>query len=125
MKIKLKKGVATIIKGKQGCGKTTLAVETAERHGTFKSISFTEFVHPFSLGDALADEPDTLIVEEFVLNSRDLEKLKSIIVCDRVRINQKYKEPREVSTPNFIFCTGQKEPFNLKTASRRFKVVEI
>jgi uridine kinase len=123
--IKLEKGKALIINGPQGCGKTTLAIEIAKEHGTYKVIRLDAFTSPFILGDAMLDEPNTLIVDEFKPNYENLEHLKSIISNDLMQVNQMYKEPWTAKTPNFILCTGSKDPIKLTQEDRRFAIIEM
>lgn len=124
MTIKLKKGVAIIIGGKQGCGKTTLAIETAKKHGSYAHINFSDMMG-FGLREVLCSEPDTIIVEEFKPSRKNLLLVKDLVMSNCLLAEEKYSAPRKVKTPNFIFCTSNESPLKLSAMSRRFMAVNL
>lgn len=102
----LTKGQALILVGPEGSGKTTLARQIAARNGTFAEICADDLIGGFGLGNALADEPDTLIVEEVPAHKLSDANLKKMLTEPMIKCNQKYKPVRMVQTPHFIFCVN-------------------
>lgn len=124
MKPKLQKGQVLVLTGKQGCGKTTLAREIAKGHGSFEEIHGAQLDNQFELADALAKEPNTIIIDEYISHT-GVMKLKEMVRSEEVTCNQKYQNPRKVKTPNFILCTGDPSPINLEHETRRFIMVTV
>lgn len=124
MQYALTKGMALVITGPQGCGKTRLAQEIAGNHGTFEVVDAHELDSDFDIGDVLAKQPDTVIVEG-APSSRGVQKLKAMIASTDVICNRKAKEPVRVNTPNFILCTGSPDSLPETAQSRRFRVVRL
>lgn len=121
--IKLKKGKALIICGPQGSGKTLLAEVIAKKHGTYKVVDASMLRDRFN-ASIFTDNPDTVIVDEFVATEKNLEAIMPLIKNEKVIVHEKYKSPIEASTPNFIFVTGDKDALPLDVSERRFMVVE-
>lgn len=122
---KLKHGQAMVITGPQGWGKTTLARKIAAQHGTFAEIGVHELETYFGLGNALASEPDTLVVEGFPTNAETIAKIKSALACSTVICHWKHQEPKAMKTPNFIFCSIDENPLHLDAQDRRFVIIKL
>ena len=125
MEYELKHGQALVITGPHGCGKTTLARKIAARHGTFAEIEAHELSTRFGLGRALAEEPNTLIVEGFPDNEETLAEVKAALTGNTILCNLKYQEPRIVKSPNFIFCSSDENALHLDAKDRRSFVVRL
>ncbi len=96
-----------IIKGPQGCGKSTLAERMASIAGSYIRVNMDKVVNSsFGLGSALDSEPNTLIFEETLDNSRHIELAQHLVSDGSIKINVKYKWPCEVNVPNIIFVLG-------------------
>jgi len=60
----LQKGVALVLVGPEGSGKTRLAFEIAQRYGKVRSISGFGLNNPVGLRRALRAHPDVLIIDQ-------------------------------------------------------------
>lgn len=130
MNIRLEKGKALIITGGRGVGKTTMAIETAVEHGTYKTTSLRGMQEGnFALGRILDGEPDTVIIEdalnEFTNTQKVIDTLKQLIVFPKTIIDRKGMVPVKVRTPNFIICTGVIDPLKIDANDRRFTIVSL
>lgn len=127
----LEKGKALIITGDEGVGKTTLArkIADAHSHSPLKYVTATlqQIVQSnFGLGDVLECEPDTVIIEDKLnLIDSHLDFMKPLISNETIKIDRKGKKPRTVDSPNFIICTGDKEPLKHGMNERRFTVLPL
>ena len=120
--LSIKRGQALVLVGPQGCGKSTKARELAAKVGAFVEISGEELEDKFT--DWLSEEPVTVIVEmERPLSQKAATTLKSLITSEEATCHRKGRYPCTVRTPNFIFCTGDKD--FLPADSRRFHIVEL
>lgn len=120
----LKRGIAIVLVGEQGCGKTLLATELAEAHGTSAWIDGDRLHSHFGLGSLLAQQPTTLIVEGFPASAEGQGVLKNLIANPTIVVERKGKNPTEVPTPHVIICTHAHE-FVLPPHSRRFNVIRV
>lgn len=123
---KLTKGQALVIAAPHGYGATTLARQIAARNGTYAEIDAGDLVNPFGLGKSLANEPNTLIIHDLI-SVHDLAsaKIRKMIANPLIVCNQKRHKPREVKTPNFIFCTCPIDPAHEILSDPRFRIMEI
>jgi broad-specificity NMP kinase len=126
MKHQLKHGVALVISGPPGCGKSNLAREIAKAHGSFEEVSLRDLDSDFRIGVIYAREPKTVIVDGFPRDADARKALRHIVSSEYVVVNQKMKRSFEVKNPNYIFCSGDADPFNLiGHEERRFMVIRL
>ena len=123
----LKRGEVLLIIGGLCSGKTTKAIEIADRHGDHTCRSLSDFEDgPFNLREIFESEPDTVIIEDElneIGNSFNL--MMSMIVSDRIKIDIKGDIPKHVKTPRFIVCTGAIDPIKLASMGRRFTILKL
>jgi hypothetical protein len=121
----LTKGQALVIAGPQGSGKTTLARQIAAKNGTYAQICANDLIGGFGLGNALADEPDTLIVDEVPAHKLADATLKKMLTDGMIECNQKYKPLRTVKTPHLIFCINEEQLLAFSKQFRSFRVERV
>ncbi|MFI0413122.1 MAG: hypothetical protein ACH255_03190 [Candidatus Thiodiazotropha sp.] len=108
--LELKHGQALVIIGPQGSGKTTRAIEIAEKHGTYE-LRFMNELLSNTRSRYFPDERNTVIVEEAFFDVESLVKIKEVIAAK--------------NAPFFIFpIDSQSYPIEM-TTSRRFKFIDI
>lgn len=123
MEYELKHGQALVITGPQGCGKSILAREIAAAHGTFEEVDAIRMGEHLGLSTAMEGEPKTLIVDGIPKMSK--AEIKALITSQTILVNRKFKMSKEVSTQNFIFCSGDANPIPLEADDRRVRAVHL
>ena len=123
--MKLTKGVALVLTGKEGCGKSSVARRIAAENGSYIEVGMAK-LKGFGLGKVLNQLPKTVIVESFTQPTKDeLDKIKAWIANDSIAIDLKGQPQKTVPLPNFIFCSGLVDPFNVGVHDRRFQVFHL
>lgn len=125
----LEKGKLLIITGDEGVGKIARKIADYHAHSSLKYVttSLQEItLGNFALGQVLEYEPDTVIIEdELNLIDSHLDFMKPLIANEKIMIDRKGKEPKLVNLPNFIICTGDKEPLKHSINEHRFTVLPL
>jgi len=117
--MKLEKGVALVITGDKGCGKSTLALAVAAQHGGHFEMRGDELAR---IGTAMRDYSiDILIVNEPA--EWDWLTLKSIIASEQIAIQRNGVPAGHIPTP-LIIITATTVPQSI-LESRRFNVCTI
>lgn len=120
----LKRGVALVLVGPQGCGKSLAAAAIAQQYGSHASISAEVLSSPHELAGVLIQEPATLIIGGAPRTGAALAVLKAMLTSERTRIHPKHREATEVRSPNLIFCSGDTDPL-FSMDERRFAVFNM
>lgn len=114
---------ALVITGRQGSGKTLRA--RVEAYGRYVETNYQQISEPFGLSVVMSDNPDTVIVDDMPSDYVEWIKAKALITSEKILINEKYKSPRFVKTPHFIFCTSSEIPLPAVVNDRRFQIVSL
>jgi hypothetical protein len=120
---------AIIICGDEAKG-LSLAIQIAAADGPYSQIAMDEFQDHWGLEALVHECPTTLIVQgpfSHVLSHKfTLDRLKSLISSETVKVNRLAKPRVDVKTPNLIFVSGHVDPFpSIDQSDRRFMVVHI
>lgn len=118
------RGIALVLAGREGCGKTTLA-RTVAGGKRVAEIGLPELEHQFSLGEVLADEPEVLIVDDLPQRKTTLDLVNQILGNDVTVCPRKGRWPVRVPSPHLIFCTNQVAAAQALRDARRFHVVTL
>lgn len=107
--IQLRAGVALLIVGPQGCGKTRLARKIAQQHGRFAEAPAMALTDKEYLRDALQSKPRTLIVDE--IHPRTLGPVKDWIAgLGSISFRTRYGGQASIPTPRLIFTSTRPDP---------------
>ena len=115
-----------IIQGPQGCGKRQLAKTIAGMIGRpYSIITMAELCgSAFALSRILIEEPKAVIIEGFNGTNAEMSFVKQLVSNDKLEIPVKGGMPYTITTPNFIFCTGNADLLNINGDDRRFILVQ-
>ncbi len=119
-------GKALVIRGPHGRDNFMLARQLAEDRGSYSETDIDEITaHPntrFRIW--LRGSPKTVIVGGFPKpNSMTIPK--SLIASNELVYECKGKDPININTPVFIFCTSEPEPIDPAAINRRFFTITI
>lgn len=115
------RGKAIIVQGPEGSGKTMLAKCLAE--GLQSSCTTIEKVLSGVFTEWLGSHPAVVIVEGFADNANDIAQLSMMVARVWMSCKLLRKNPIEVNTPLFIFCTS--EPVEIPRGCRRFYTITL
>lgn len=122
----LKHGQALIIVGPEGSGKTLLARQIANQYGHFKEVDpHKVFTSYFGLGEAMAGNPKTLIMNvEGSLSVEIVNRLKELICSPEIAVDRRGQMPTIMQTPFFIFTVqSNDDKLVIDFLARRFEVI--
>ncbi|MGQ3001267.1 MAG: hypothetical protein ACT6UH_00535 [Hydrogenophaga sp.] len=119
----LEQGIALILFGSQGCGKSALARSIAVQYGPVQDCEVTQLNSARDLNSLLLGRPAVLIVEGLPTRPDQWPAIRTLMTtrksaitsCGRVQV---------VTNPHLIFCTNEPVPQALRE-SRRFQVIDI
>lgn len=111
-------GKTLIIRGPQGCGKNLLAKSITGDDSI--QVTGYELDEPFN---GFMSKASTIIVEEWP--DIDFGNLKRLITSQEIRVIEKMKEPKTIKTPQFIFCTSNKDVIPVDKQDRRFFIIDM
>jgi hypothetical protein len=122
MNIKLEKGVALVLVGPQGSGKTMLAKKIAEGYGAYSMCTAFDMISPFQLGAILVTNPKTVILEldETPTSEYLRHYLKPWTASPTIRVDRPMVPPVLLATPHLIICTQ-----GAWLENRRFNVINV
>ena len=125
--MKLTKGVALVLTGKEGCGKTSVARRIAAENGLFIEVGSVNDLGILGWKCKVFNrKPKTIIVEEFMPpTKKELNIIKAWLVNDEIEINLRGELPKKVPLPNFIFCSNYSAGLNLLNGDRRFQIYHL
>lgn len=120
----LEQGIALILAGPQGCGKTRLAQLIGSRHGGVAGIDATRLSDPGDRNAVLSTMPTVLIVYGMP-KGQGFDELKSLLSSPKMSVRPPYQTTlATVKTPMVIICTNEIVPQAMREA-RRFRVVDM
>lgn len=123
--MKLTPGIALIIAGPQGSGKTLKARKIAADHGTFAETHAAILGDQFRLGALLTPQPASVLVDETPAALFASTAVKSMVSSLTTDVRRRGTAMTKVPTPNFIFCTSDVDAVRAMPADRRFHVVYL
>jgi energy-coupling factor transporter ATP-binding protein EcfA2 len=128
----LQQGVALVITGPQGCGKSTLARELAEAHtrkhgGNFHQVDAAELETERGFHEVLQTMPRVLIVDGIPRREEGIANVKNLITNDAVQFRQiGTSELRAVRPPLLIFTTNDiKKARAIAVDGRHFDLFDL
>lgn len=115
-------GVAIVLFGKKGCGKSIVGKYFARIFGDHAEV-MDKSHHVVGQFTNFAEDKLLVVLEEalFSKDPRHVNATKHMITSDKQTVEVKYEQQRSVNcSPGFIFCSNSDEPVHVTPDERRF-----
>lgn len=106
----LQPGIALVLAGPQGCGKSTLARELAEQRGAYAEIEGHTMGPRFSFAPTLRLEVRTIIIDGLPRSDQQWGNIKWLLTADKMLMRPSFASERvAVPVPAIILCVQEDE----------------
>lgn len=106
--IQLRHGVALVLVGRQGTGKTLIAQRIAARHGgTLTYCDAEHLASPVARGRMLDQEASVCIIDGAPISPLAVRALKTLLTVELALAHRAGREARKVRPPQFIVCVHE------------------
>lgn len=119
------KGVAIVLTGPQGCGKSILARDIARKLGTFIEADSSILRSSAAIKRELITAPKALILEGSPIDKAGWDRLAELLACDEVTVRAPYTTTRRaIKVPQVIVC-DQGTDLTQIAGHNQFRIVDM